>query len=82
MEKKNISSEDHLYVGYNIQDVSEIDYQTLRARFTHYKDGKKSYKHGSENASFPNYKYFLFTSGNMLRISNPCSMIDTRHALT
>lgn len=44
-----------------IQGVSEIGGQTLRAYSTHHKDKKKSFKHGFRNASFRNYKYFLFT---------------------
>ena len=42
----------------SIQGVSEIGGQILRAYFTCCKDEKRSYKHGSGNASFTSYKHF------------------------
>ena len=54
----------------NIQGVSETGGQTLRAYSTCCKDGKKSYKHGSGNASFTSYKHFLLMeSAEKLNVS-------------
>lgn len=38
----------------------EIDGQTLGTYSIHLKNGKKSYKHKSENSSFPRYKLLIY----------------------